>query len=80
MLTTNQTALQLKARTLAQQEFAPMAAEIDATEAYPWQNIKKLNAAGFMGMTIPKAYGGQRGEYGRINGDSPLCIKDPRGH
>jgi len=44
MLTTNQTALQLKARTLAQQEFAPMAAEIDATEAYPWQNIKKLNA------------------------------------
>jgi len=59
MLTTNQTALQLKARTLAQQEFAPMAAEIDATEAYPWQNIKKLNAAGFMGMTIPKAYGGQ---------------------
>ncbi|MEY3931359.1 MAG: hypothetical protein RLZZ259_241, partial [Pseudomonadota bacterium] len=59
MLTTNQTALQLKARALAQQEFAPMAAEIDATEAYPWQNIKKLNAAGFMGMTIPKAYGGQ---------------------
>ncbi len=58
-LTQEQLALQAKARELAQTQFAPTAAATDATEAYPWDNIKKLNEAGFMGMTIPKAYGGQ---------------------
>jgi 3-sulfinopropanoyl-CoA desulfinase len=58
-LTSDQLAIQSAARTLAQKEFKPKAAEIDATEAYPWENIAKLRDAGFMGMTIPKAYGGQ---------------------
>ena len=58
-LTSEQLAIQAAARQLAQKEFAPTAATTDATEAYPWDNIKKLRDAGFMGMTIPKAYGGQ---------------------
>ncbi|MEN9772579.1 MAG: hypothetical protein RJA58_1222, partial [Pseudomonadota bacterium] len=58
-LTSEQLAIQSAARKLAQTEFAPTAANTDATEAYPWDNIKKLRDAGFMGMTIPKAYGGQ---------------------
>lgn len=58
-LTSEQRAIQAAARQLAQKEFAPTAATTDATEAYPWDNIKKLRDAGFMGMTIPKAYGGQ---------------------
>jgi 3-sulfinopropanoyl-CoA desulfinase len=58
-LTSNQLAIQDAARTLAQKEFKPKAAEIDTTEAYPWENIAKLREAGFMGMTVPKAYGGQ---------------------
>ena len=46
------------ARKLAQKEIAPRAADIDRTEEYPWDNVKALTEAGFMGMTIPKAYGG----------------------
>jgi alkylation response protein AidB-like acyl-CoA dehydrogenase len=47
-----------KARRLAREAFAPAAAEWDRTESYPWENIALLNEAGFMGMTIPSAYGG----------------------
>src|SRR6185312_1181698 len=57
-LTQEQLALQARARELAQGEFARTAAETDATEAYPWRNVERLREAGFMGMTIPKAYGG----------------------
>ncbi|WP_419905927.1 3-sulfinopropanoyl-CoA desulfinase [Kiloniella sp.] len=48
-----------RARDLAQNVFAPRAASIDTTEIYPWENCFALRDAGFMGMTIPKAYGGQ---------------------
>jgi len=58
-LSTAQQALQSRARELAQGEFAPTAAETDRTEAYPWANVEKLRAAGFMGMTLPKSAGGQ---------------------
>ncbi len=58
-LTPAQRALQARARALADGEIAARAAEIDRSEAYPWDNVKALTAAGFMGMTIPKAYGGE---------------------
>ena len=58
-LTPAQLNLQQRARALAETEIAPRAAEVDRTEAYPWDNVAALTAAGFMGMTIPKAYGGQ---------------------
>ncbi len=50
--------LRERARELAQGEIAARAAEVDRTEQYPWPNIEALKAAGFFGMTIPKAYGG----------------------
>lgn len=53
-----QASLQARARALAQEVIAPTAAETDRSEAYPWDNVKALTEAGFMGMTIPKAYGG----------------------
>ncbi len=56
-------ALQAKAREMAQSVIAPGAAEIDRTEAYPWDNVNALNEAGFMGMTIPTALGGQGRSY-----------------
>ncbi len=59
MLTKTQEELKERARALAEGEIAARAAEVDRTEAYPWDNVKALTAAGFMGMTIPKAYGGQ---------------------
>jgi 3-sulfinopropanoyl-CoA desulfinase len=58
-LTPAQKTLQAQARELAQTEFAPTAAQTDLTEAYPWANIEKLRATGFMGMTIPEQYGGR---------------------
>ena len=57
-LTPTQRQLQEAARALAEREIAPRAAEIDRSEAYPWDNVKKLTEAGFMGMTIPEEYGG----------------------
>ena len=58
-LTTAQVSLQARARRLASDVLAARAAELDRTEAYPWANVEALTAAGFMGMTIPKALGGQ---------------------
>jgi len=62
-LTPAQRALQAKARGLAQGPIAGRAAEIDRTEQYPWDNVARLKEAGFFGMTIPVAYGGQGASY-----------------
>ena len=51
--------LQARARAMAEAHMAPRAAEIDRTEAYPWDQVERLRAGGFLGMTIPKALGGQ---------------------
>ncbi len=59
LLTTEQQQLQTAARRLAEDKFRDRAAEADRSEAYPWHNVRDLTEAGFMGMTIPKAYGGQ---------------------
>jgi len=40
-------------------QFAERAAHWDKTRSYPWQNVHELADAGLMGMSIPKAYGGQ---------------------
>ena len=58
ILTETQKQLQEAARKLANGKFRDRAAEIDRTEDYPWHNIEDLTKAGFMGMTIPKEYGG----------------------
>ena len=62
-LTPPQRALQAKARELARGPIAERAAEIDRTEEYPWDNVARLKKAGFFGMTIPAAYGGQGASY-----------------
>ena len=58
-LTDFQKELQKEARELATSKIAPSAAEVDETEQYPWDNVKLLTEAGYMGMTIPEEYGGQ---------------------
>lgn len=62
-LTAEQVELRTRARELADTVFAERAARWDEREEYPWDNVKDLVAAGFMGMTIPREYGG---------GDRPL--------
>jgi len=71
-LTPSQLTLQAAARDLAESEFRPRAAEIDRTEQYPWDSVGKLNQAGFMGMTIPRQYGG----LGRNCHDAVLVIEE----
>lgn len=58
-LTAEQQALRGRARELADTVFAERAARWDEREEYPWDNVKDLVAEGFMGLTIPTAYGGQ---------------------
>ena len=55
--------LQATAREFAKKEIAPRAAEVDRSENYPWKNVELLTNQGFMGMTIPKAYGGKGMSY-----------------
>ena len=71
-LTAEQQALKERARELAREVIEPRAAEVDRTEQYPWDNIEALRDAGFMGMTIPEAYGGQ----GRSFLDTTLVIDE----
>jgi len=71
-LTADQLALQERARELAQQQFAATAAATDQSEQYPWDNVAQLCRAGFMGMTIPRAYGGQ----GRSYLDAVLVVEE----
>mgnify|MGYP000886982701 CR=1 FL=1 len=42
----------------AKNEVKPIAAEIDETETFPIETVKKLAASGMMGIPIPKTYGG----------------------
>ncbi len=55
--------LRAAARELAVSEFAQRAAAVDRTEAYPFENVAALQAAGFMGYTIPVEYGGKGGSF-----------------
>ncbi len=63
LLSNDQLTLQRQARELADGHIRARAAEVDRTEDYPWDNVQKLTEAGFMGMTVPKAYGGRGRSY-----------------
>ncbi len=58
-LPAEQVRLKARARELADDVIAPRAARVDESQEYPWDNVEALTDAGFMGMTIPAAYGGQ---------------------
>ncbi|UTW52148.1 acyl-CoA dehydrogenase family protein [bacterium SCSIO 12827] len=75
-LTDAQKDLRDKARRLAEGPIAERAAEVDRTEEYPWDNVALLKDAGFMGMTIPEAYGGQ----GRSFLDAVLVVEEMAKH
>jgi 3-sulfinopropanoyl-CoA desulfinase len=54
---------QERVRAIAAREIAPHAAETDRSEQYPWACVEVLRREGFMGMTIPQAYGGREAPY-----------------
>jgi len=62
-LTEEKQALRARARELARGTIAARAAEVDRSEAYPWDNVRALTEAGFVGMTIPRAYGGAGADF-----------------
>ncbi|MBH62155.1 MAG: acyl-CoA dehydrogenase [Alphaproteobacteria bacterium] len=72
MLTNAEEELMAKARELAEAEIAPRTAEIDETQEYPWDHVERLTKAGFIGMTIPKEYGGP----GKTYFDAVLVIEE----
>jgi alkylation response protein AidB-like acyl-CoA dehydrogenase len=43
---------------LTAEVIAPNAAEIDATSAFPWDNVKAINKLGLNAIFVPEAYGG----------------------
>lgn len=51
------------ARTLfkdfAEAEVKPLAEEVDETETFPEETVKKMAKYGFLGIPVPKEYGGQ---------------------
>ncbi|MDE7267745.1 MAG: acyl-CoA dehydrogenase [Lachnospiraceae bacterium] len=46
-------------REFAEKEVKPLAIEVDETEEFPKETVVKMAKAGFMGIPIPKEYGGQ---------------------
>jgi 3-sulfinopropanoyl-CoA desulfinase len=54
---------QERVRAIAAREIAPHAAETDRSEQYPWACVEVLRREGFMGMTVPQAYGGREAPY-----------------
>ena len=46
-------------REFAQNEVKPLAQEVDETEVFPRATVEKMAKLGFMGIPIPKEYGGQ---------------------
>ena len=71
-LNAEEEALRARARSFALEAIAPRAAQIDASEEYPWDNVRALTQAGFMGMTIPRELGGQ----GRSFLEAALVIEE----
>jgi len=57
-LSPEQESLRARARQLASDFVGPKAADVDRSETYPWDTVDALKEAGFLGMTIPSAYGG----------------------
>lgn len=46
-------------KEFAETEVKPLAQETDETEAFPAETVKKMQKYGFMGIPVPKEYGGQ---------------------
>jgi acyl-CoA dehydrogenase len=59
-------------RSLAREKFAPAAADYDRSGAFPWANVKAINALGLNAMFIPESYGGAPMSYAAYLG----CVRE----
>ena len=46
-------------KDFAENEVKPLAQEVDETEQFPLENVQKMGKLGFLGIPVPKEYGGQ---------------------
>ena len=46
-------------KEFAEKEVKPLAQEVDETEVFPRENVEKMAKLGFLGIPVPKEYGGQ---------------------
>ena len=46
-------------KEFAEKEVKPLAQEVDETEAFPRETVEKMAKLGFLGIPVPKEYGGQ---------------------
>lgn len=61
-LTREQELVQQMVRDFAVNEVKPIAAQIDETEEFPMENVKKMANLGMMGIPFPKEVGGAGGD------------------
>ena len=57
-LTEDQQAIRDLAKTIADEEVRPIAAEHDVTGEFPWTVIKKMAELDLFGILVPEEYGG----------------------
>jgi len=57
-LTSEQKLFQKTIHEFCEKEIKPLAKKIDQDEYFSWELYKKMGKMGFMGMTVPKKYGG----------------------
>ncbi len=50
-------------RSFAEKEVKPLAQEVDEEERFPLETVEKMGRLGFLGIPIPKEYGGQGCDY-----------------
>ena len=86
-LTREQELVRQMVREFAVNEVKPIAAEIDETERFPMENVKKMGELGMMGIPFPKELGGAGGDvfkfvnnsrekFDFIFADPPYALKD----
>jgi len=62
-LTEEQRMIQDMARSFAEKEVAPVAAELDETHRFPTDLARKMGELGLMGVAVPEEYGGAGMDY-----------------
>lgn len=62
-LTKTQQLFKQMIREFAETEVKPLAAEVDETERFPMETVKKMAKLGLFGIYIPKNYGGAGGDH-----------------
>ncbi|MBI4758401.1 MAG: acyl-CoA dehydrogenase family protein, partial [Chloroflexi bacterium] len=61
-LTPEQQLIRDTVHDFAQKEIEPIAGEIDQTERFPWEIIRKMAELGLLGLPFPEKYGGAGGD------------------